>query len=194
MAATKSQLITAVSAKIVKGLNDAELKKYDEHFCYKETVLPCRNTREIKVRMMIPQENNKSGKKFFKYSFLGHTGNNDHYEALDQLSEQLLEIGYQNSDISILTPDELTQHGFIPEDGTNIYEIKNMLVPDNYKLVMTGKKSYGSEYEAGHEGEPYYGPTYRDVFEQEDLTIFGKTIAHRNIKIGTETVSNYVSD
>lgn len=193
MAATKSQLITALSAKIVKALNDAELKKYNEYFQYKTTTLPCRNTREIKITMMIPVEGNTRAEKFFAYSFLGHTGNNDHY-TLDALSEQLLELGYQNDDISTLTPNELTAQGFVPEEGTNICAISNMLVSDNYKLVMTGEKTYGPDYEAGHEGQPYYGPTYRDVFERENLTIFDKVIAHRDVKIGTQTVSDYVGD
>lgn len=194
MAATKSQLITAVSAKIVKGLNKAELKKYDEYFCYKETTLTYRNTRKIKITMMIPQKNNENDRKFFKYLFFDHIGINDYYETLDQLSEQILDIGYQNNDISVLTPAELSQQGFIPEDGTNIYEIKNMLTPDNYKLVMTGKLSYGQEYETDHEEkinhkeETDHNSTCRDIFEQENLTIFGKTIAHRNVKVGTEKV------
>ena len=188
MAATKSQLITAVSAKIVKGLNKAELKKYDEYFCYKETTLTYRNTRQIKITMMIPQKNNENDRKFFKYLFFDHIGINDYYETLDQLSEQILDIGYQNNDISVLTPAELLQQGFIPEDGTNIYEIKNMLTPDNYKLVMTGKLSYGEEYEANNKEEPYCNSTCRNIFEQENLTIFGKTIAHRNVKVGTEKV------
>ena len=188
MAATKSQLITAVSAKIVKGLNKTELKKYDEYFCYKETTLTYRNTRKIKITMMIPQKNNESDRKFFKYLFFDHIGINDYYETLDQLSEQILDIGYQNNDISVLTPAELLQQGFIPEDGTNIYEIKNMLTPDNYKLMMTGKLSYGEEYEANNKEKPYCNSTCRDIFEQENLTIFGKTIAHRNVKVGTEKV------
>ena len=188
MAATKSQLITAVSAKIVKGLNKAELKKYDEYFCYKETTLTYRNTRKIKITMMIPQKNNENDRKFFKYLFFDHIGINDYYEVLDQLSEQILNIGYQNNDISVLTPAELLQQGFIPEDGTNIYEIKNMLTSDNYKLMMTGKLSYGEEYEANNKEKPYCNSTCRDIFEQENLTIFGKTIAHRNVKVGTEKV------
>ena len=193
MAATKSQLITALSAKIAKGLNDAELKRYNEYFQFKETILPCQNTREIKITMMIPNESNAKGEKFFKYSFVGHSGDNDHL-AFDALSEQLLEIGYQNRDISVLSPAELTAQGFVPEDGTNICAISNMLVPDNYKLVMTGERYYGQDYEAGHDGQPYYGPTYRDIFERENLTIFDKVIAHRDVKIGTQTVSDYVGD
>lgn len=191
MAATKSQLITAVSAKIVKGLNEAELKKYDKYFNYKETILSCRNTRKIKITMMLPQETNKDGKKFFKYSFPGHTEDDDHYEVLDQLSEQVTLLGYANNDISTLTPTDLLQQGFVPEDGTNIYEIKNMLFPDNYKLIMTGQRSYGPEYKVCNED---YEQTCKDIFEQENLTIFGKVIAHREVKIETETVNNCISD
>lgn len=191
MAATKSQLITAVSTKIVKDLNKAELKKYDEDFNYKEIVLSCRNTREIKITMMLPQETTKDDKKFFKYSFPGHTVDDDHYETLNPLSEQIILIGYTNNDISTLTPNELLQQGFVPEDGTNIYEIKNMLFPDNYKLIMTRQRSYGPEYKACNED---HEQIYRDIFERENLTIFEKTIAHREIKIGTEIVNNCISD
>lgn len=191
MAVTKLQLITAVSAKIVKGLNEAELKKYDECFNYKETVLSCRNTRKIKITMMLPQETNKDGKKFFKYSFPEHIENDNHYEVLDQLSEQVTLLGYANNDISTLTPTELLQQGFVPENGTNIYEIKNMLFPDNYKLIMTGQKSYGPEYKISNED---CEQTCKDIFERENLTIFGKAIAHREIKIGTEIVNNCISD
>lgn len=191
--ASKEQLIQAMSARLAKQFDEAELVSDNNHFDKKVTTLPCKNTRVVTVTKHIPDKNNKQGHEFYTYDFIGHHSPNDHYD-LAGISETLLLIGFANDDISGHAPGDLVDMGFVPETGTNVCAIANMLQPDNYRLVCADSRSYGPEYEAGHDGQPYYGPTYRDVFVRENLTVFDKVIAHRDIKIATETVNNYVGD
>ena len=191
--ATKEQLIQAMSARIARQFDETDLIKNTAYFDKKTTTLPCRNTRVITIHMYIPTESNTSGKTFYTYEFIDHTGVNDHYD-LPGIAEAILLVGYANDDISGYAPGDLSDMGFVPEDGTNLCAIANMLMPDNYKLIAQNNKFYGPEYEAGHDGQPYYGPTYQDVFVTENLTIFDKVIAHRDVKIGTRCVNDYVGD
>lgn len=193
MAASEEQLVAAVINRLKRQFNETEFKPgKNQYFKEKTTTLPCRNTRIVTIIMHIPTEENKHGSEFYTYNFLNQQYK-DQY-TLENMARLLLQLGYENDDISGCTPDQLTEMGFIPEEGTSICAITNMLQPDNYKLVMTNEKYYGPEYESGHDGQPYYGPTYRDVFLRENLTVFGKVIAHRDVKIGSQCVSNYVGD
>lgn len=191
--ASKEQLIQAMSARLIKQFDEAELLSDNNYFNKKVTTLPCKNTRIVTVTKHIPDKNNRQGHEFYTYDFIGHHSQNDHYD-LTEISETILLIGFANDDISGYAPGDLVNMGFVPETGTNVYAIANMLQPDNYRLVCTDSRSYGPEYEAGHDGQPYYGPTYRDVFVRENLTVFDKIIAHRDIKIATETINSYVGD
>lgn len=191
--ASREQLIHAMADRLAKQFDEAKLLPDNDYFDKKVTTLPCKNTRVVTVTKHIPDKNNNQGHEFYTYEFIDHRSQNDRYD-LAGISETLLLLGFANDDISGHAPGDLIDMGFIPEEGTNICAIANMLRPDNYKLVCTGNRSYGPEYEAGHDGQPYYGPTYRDVFVRENLTIFDKVIAHRDIKIGTETVNSYVGD
>lgn len=199
MAASEEQLVTAMMNRLKRQFAEAELKPGENrYFNEKTTTLPCRNNRIITIIMHVPTEENKScnqpGREpeFYTYDFIGMHGK-DHY-TLEDVAKVLLQIGYVNDDISKCTPDQLTGMGFVPEKGTSICAIANMLQPDNYKLVMTNEKYYGPEYDSGHDGQPYYGPTYRDVFVKENLIVFDKVIAHRDIKIGSQCVNDYVGD
>lgn len=199
MAASEEQLITAMMNRLKRQFDKAELKPGENQYFKEKTItLPCRNTRIVTVVMHVPTVANKARNypkcelEFYSYDFLDkHV---THQYTLENTAKALLQLGYENDDISGCTPDQLTEMGFIPEEGTSICAITNMLQPDNYKLVMTNEKYYGPEYESGHDGQPYYGPTYRDVFVKENLTIFDKVIAHRDVKIGSQCVSNYVGD
>lgn len=191
--ATKEQLIKAMSERITKQFAEADLIQNTRCFGKKTITLPCRNTRVITIHMHIPAESNTSGETFYTYEFIDRTGTNVHYD-LPGIAEAMLLIGYANDDISGHAPGDLVDMGFVPEDGTNLCAIANMLTPDNYKLIALNNKFYGPEYESGHDGQPYYGPTYQDIFITENLTIFDKVIAHRDVKIGTRCINAYVGD
>ncbi len=199
MAASEEQLVAAMMNRLKRQFDEAELKPGENrYFDEKTTTLPCRNTRVVTIVMHVPTEENKANSypkhelEFYTYDFLDKHGK-DQY-TLENMARVLLQLGYANDGISGCTPDQLTEMGFIPEEGTGICAIANMLQPDNYKLVMTNEKYYGPEYDSGHDGQPYYGPTYRDVFVKENLTIFDKVIAHRDIKIGSQCVNDYLGD
>lgn len=191
--AAKKQLIQAMSNRITRQFDEAELKKYTEHFDMKTITLSCKNTRNVAIHMYIPADGNTSGKVFYAYEFIDHQGRNDHY-TLSDIAKEILQLGYANEDISGHSPDELADMGFVAESGTNLCAISNMLRSDNYKLVTTGKTYYGPEHDTGHDGQPYFGPIYQDVFTTENLTVFDKVIAHRDVKIGSRCVRDYVGD
>lgn len=182
-------ILKSAMKKIENNLSKEKIQKYDEYFDYSQHTFTLRNTRKINIIKMLPK--NSKSDIFYKYQFLGHAGNNDHL-SLEEMAEQLLKIGYANYDIAGLTAQQLTEIGFVAENGTNIVAVSEMLRPDNYKLELTENKYYGPEYEEGHDNQPYFGATYQDIYQTENLSIYGKIIAHRDLAIGSVCVNDYV--
>lgn len=187
MAYTKEQLTQGAAAKIKKLLDAAEVHEYRDGTKYAEAVVTFKNTRQCTVGRASRE------KDTYCYRFLGHSGDGDRL-TLDELAEKILLAGFENADLAGSSPADLMNAGFTAAKGTSIGAVANMLASDNYSLVLSGKQYYSDEYESGHDGQPYYGPTYRDVLEHEDLKVLGVTVAGREVKIGTQCVSAYVGD
>lgn len=187
----KEQLLQAAMQNIQKRLDDAEMLKYDRYFAYKRAALMCRNTRRIIVRQMLPKT--KGVQPYYTVQFLGDTGQNNHL-SLKEAAEKTLEISSANTDISGSTPDDLLQMGFIPEENITLKQVSSLLERSPYQLILTNKRFYGPKYESGHEGQPYYGPTYCNIYAVENLCIGTFIAAHRNIKVGIKTVNAYIGD
>lgn len=174
--ATKEQLLQSMANRITRQFAEANTLSHNADFDKKEITLTCRNTRIITVMQFLPTETNRTGSLFYGYRFLTVT-DPQHY-TLEQLSEKLLLLGYENEDISGTAPDDLFKMGFVPEPGTNYCALSNMLMPDNYRLELSEKPVTGEPYEMTSGSG-----MLRDTFIREDLTVYGKAVAHRYIKI-----------
>lgn len=179
--ATNGNLIDSAIKRITTKFDETELQTYDDELDYKETTFSCRNTRVITVRMFIPHNKTQNTDNAFytlhMYGYITEPEQSIHYD-ITTLAQKILEIGYRETSLAELSPAELTELGFIPEQGTNIYAVANMLRPDNYKLVMSGEWTYNIVEDSGN--------VFHDTIERENLTIFDKVIAHRPVNVWRE--------
>ena len=178
--ATKEQLIQSMAKKLTGQFASETEQLYDEDFTKKETILNCRNTRVISIMQFLPTKTNTTGVIFYNYAFLTMLDQTAY--TLEQIAEKLLLLGYENEDISGNAPDVLQAMGFIPETGTNYCVLSNMIMPDNYKLELTGQTELSPVYDIDT-------VSYRDTLITENLTIYGKTVATRKLKLKTEPVT-----
>lgn len=173
---TKEQLIQSMANKLTKQFAEAVPTPFDKDFEKKETLLFCRNTQVIKVLLFSPTEANKTGEHYYRYEFLTVTSP-ETYDLM-QISEKVLQIGYENEDISGSTPEDLMKLGFVTESGTGYCALCNMLRPDNYALEVENEYLVSEPCEAD-------GVMVQNIFAIERLVIYGKTVAKRYTKIGT---------
>lgn len=173
--ATKEQLIQSMANKLTSQFAEAVPAPFDKDFEKKETLLFCRNTQVIKVFLFSPAKANKTGRPYYRYEFLTVTGPQTY--DLMQISEKVLQIGYENEDISGSTPEDLMKLGFVTEPGTGYCALSNMLRPDNYTLETEKEHLISEPYETD-------GVMVQNIFAIERLVIYGKTVAKRYTQIG----------
>lgn len=171
--ATKEQLIHSMMKKLTKQFDAVTAVSSDNGTLTKETVLNCRNTRVITVIQTVTPD----CKTYYGYQFL--TVLDETPYTLEQISEKLLLLGYENEDIFGAAPDQFQALGFIPEPGTNYCALSNMIMPDNYVLELDEQVRTNESCEVN-------GVSYQNTCIKENLTIYGKVVASRNIIIKTE--------
>lgn len=200
----RAKAVRAIESKLANSGVNRENQYWD--CCRAEFTFG--NNRKAVIRKHMPnKKTNKSNQAGIHFSIRSIDGRTTSHLTLEEVAEKLYELGLENVDplkdgvntkklrelgfrqIETLQEPNIKDIGFMLEDG--FYQ---------YRLELDESQTYcGQNYSTG-DSPYYYGSTYRDLFHREYLCVRHseeddwKRVLYRDVKIGSQCVSNYVGD
>lgn len=199
----RAKAVRAIESRLrVNGVNSE-----NQYWDYSRAEFTFGNGRKAIITKHIPnKKTNKSNQVGIHFSIRCVDRTTSHL-TLEKVAEKLYELGLENVDPfkDGANTKKLRELGFKqvePLQEPNIKDIGFMLEDGfyQYRLEIDESQTYCGQNYSTSDSPYYYGSTYRDLFHREYLYVRHSEedewskVLYRDVKVGSQCVSNYVGD